>query len=228
MNSLAGAEFVKLLSSLDIGVKDLPDLERAFTHKSYGYIGVDYERLEFLGDSVLSLIVSRFLYDMLPEAAEGFLTKARASVIREESLAEAARRLDFGSLLKLSRGEIATGGRDRDSILADCFEAVLASIYRAFGFNRAEQFVLTALKPELECAVKGDVIIDHKTSLQELLQKKSHVTPSYQIVSEEGPDHNMTFVAEVEHDGIILGFGKGHSKQKAEQLAAKSALENLK
>lgn len=220
----AGASFRQLLEDLNIHVSDLEELETAFTHRSYAPAGKNYERLEFLGDAILSVIVSSHLYSQLPAADEGSLTKMRAIIIREESLASAARRLGYKTLLRVPKGSELGRGEGRDSVLADCFEAVLASVYLGCGYAKARDFTLQALSPEIEGALAGALGADYKTTLQELMQIRGGATPTYRIVSEEGPDHNKSFVAEVWHAGRVLGTGIGSTKQKAEQLAARDAL----
>lgn len=216
--------FEELLESLAISVSDLEELETAFTHRSYAPSGKNYERLEFLGDAILSVIVSSHLYAQAATADEGFLTKTRAAIIREETLALAARRLGYGALLRVPRGSDLGRGLGRDSVMADCFEAVLASVYLGCGYRKARDFVLRALGPEIEGALAGELDRDFKTALQEVMQVRGGATPTYRIVSEEGPDHNKSFEAEVWHDGRVLGTGTGPTKQKAEQLAARDAL----
>ncbi len=198
----------------------------ALTHSSYAneHKVDSYERLEFLGDSILSYIVSDYIYNNFTELPEGGLSKLRSAIVCERSLEQVANKLEFGKYLRLSKGEDMTGGRTRPSILADVFESVLAAIYLDGGMDPARKFVFDFLGENIENARKGKVIFeDYKTKLQELVQQKdSHAT--YVGVSESGPEHNKVFVAAVHIDGKFLADGKGRSKKDAEQNAAKNAL----
>lgn len=222
------ARLYRLLEDIGVTLKGNYLFEVALTHCSVSQTVSNNERLEFLGDSVLSLTISEELYQRLPYASEGVLTKARAAIIQEATLANAARRLDFGRLIRLDRSQETTGGRDRDSILADCFEAVLASIYLTHGWQCSVRFVHAALEFAMDAVIRGELPVDSKSRLQELLQTVGKSTPTYRIVSDDGPDHAKTFVAEVEHDGAVLGSGCGPSKKRAEQMAAEAALRMLR
>lgn len=204
-------------------------LNTALTHSSYANEKrcQSNERLEFLGDSVLGLIVSNYLYKNLRNVGEGQLSKIRASLVCEESLAKNARRMGLGELLKLGHGEELSGGRNRNSILSDAFEAVLAAIYLDSDFKTAQNWLLEQMKEDLKVGIYGVFYHDYKTMLQEIFQKKSHARVTYNIVSEEGPDHEKNFVAEVIADGRVLNEGRGANKKEAEQDAAKHALENM-
>jgi ribonuclease-3 len=202
-----------------------PDLLRqALTHRSAENAGEDNERLEFLGDAVLELIVSEYLYRNHPEFSEGQLTKARVHGVSEPTLAEVAKRIGLGNHIIMSRGEEASGGRERPSILSDAFEAVVGAIYLDLGLSEARRFVLQ----HLEEAIANPEIRDYKSLLQEITQERLKVTPRYTIIHESGPAHNKLFVARVEINGIEAGQGVGKSKKEAEQSAARSALEGLK
>ena len=198
----------------------------ALTHSSYANENKtqSYERLEFLGDSILSYVVSDYIYKNFTELPEGGLSKLRSAIVCEKSLEQVANKLEFGKYLRLSKGEDMTGGRTRPSILADVFESVLAAIYLDGGMDPAKKFVFDFLGENIDNARKGKTIFeDYKTKLQELVQQKDkHAT--YMGVSEKGPEHNKVFVVAVHIDGKFLADGKGRSKKEAEQNAAKNAL----
>ena len=200
-------------------------LHNALTHSSYAneQNSRSNERLEFLGDSVLSLIVSRYLYSRYPKKPEGELTRLRASLVCEKALAGFAMKMELGKYLLLGHGEEQSGGRERPSILSDAFEAVLASLYLDGGFEVAERFVLRFVKEALER--HDEELRDYKTALQEIIQKNAEEKVRYVLVSEEGPDHDKRFTVEVRLNSNVIGVGSAHSKKKAEQLAAKEALQ---
>jgi ribonuclease-3 len=207
-------------------------LEQAITHASYAHENNieahrQYERLEFLGDAVLEVVVSEALFTRFPYYTEGQLTKFRASLVCESSLAKLAREIGVEPYLKLGRGEEAAGGRKRDSLLADVFEAILGATYLDKGFDAARDFVLQYLDDDIANTRESYEAADFKTFLQEHLQKNSQNSINYTITNEKGPDHNKTFVAMVEHEGAILGKGEGKSKKEAEQAAAQSAIQKL-
>jgi ribonuclease-3 len=218
--------FEQFAAHLQIEPRHHPLLRQALTHRSQSDLAPhgDNERLEFLGDSILGMLVNEYLYLAYPSASEGELTRMKANVVSEPSLAEAARELGLGPLLDLARGEEAGGGRDRPSILSDAFEAVLAAVYLARAIIAARSFVhqhlITATDPLRDR--------DHKSVLQELMQETRRSTPSYQIVETVGPAHNREFIAEVHLDGQSLGTGRGRSKKQAEQAAALAALEQVR
>jgi ribonuclease-3 len=209
-------------------------LERALTHRSRaheaqegGSVGT-YERLEFLGDALLGFLVSERLVADDPEADEGTLTRRRQSVVSTEALALASLRLGLGQVLKLGRGEDATGGREKPSILADAFESVLAAVYLDGGLRPARAFVRRQLKGELtRAAGRSGAGVDAKTRLQELAQARWRVTPRYRIVETVGPAHAQTFTAEVLLGEASAGRGVGTSRKDAEREAARSALSEL-
>lgn len=182
------------------------------------------ERLEFLGDSVLSVVVSEYLYTHLASVAEGDLTKLRASLVCEKSLHGFARKINLGRYLLLGKGEENTGGRERPSILADAFEAVIAAIYLDGGMDAARAHILRFMPQDLKKGAKA-AFGDFKTVLQEIVQKNPEEKVEYVLIGEEGPDHNKRFVVEVMLNSQVIGKGKGRSKKDAEQLAAKEALE---
>ena len=204
-------------------------LENALTHSSYANENKarglqSNERLEFLGDSVLGMVVADYLYRAHPDLPEGDLTRTRAALVCEGSLAEVAQRLELGSYLKLGRGEDAGGGRTRPSIVADAVEAVLAAVYLDGGIDQARRLVRTLI---LDREVEKAVDRDYKTALQELIQRESGQVLAYRAVGERGPDHAKIFIMEVELNGRGLGVGEGRTKKEAEQMAAKAALERL-
>ncbi|MBO5103502.1 MAG: ribonuclease III [Ruminococcus sp.] len=181
------------------------------------------ERLEFLGDSVLSIVVSDYLYKNL-KVAEGELTKMRASLVCEKSLHVFAKQIHLGDFLYLGKGEENTGGRERPSILADAFEAVIAAIYLDGGIEPASKHILRFMPEDLQHPQKP-AFSDFKTVLQEIVQKNPEEKVEYVLIGEEGPDHNKRFVVEVRLNSQVIGRGKGRSKKEAEQLAAKEALQ---
>ena len=202
-------------------------LQTALTHSSRANEmrhGFSNERLEFLGESVLSVIVSDYLYHHYQHLPEGQLTKLRASLVCEKALCGFSKELDMGKHLMLGKGEQQTGGRERPSILADAFEAVLAAIYLDGGMNAARPFVLRFIKKELKHR-ETIAFQDYKTTLQEIIQKNPEEKLEYVLVDEMGPDHDKRFVVEVKINSNVIGRGEGHSKKEAEQLAAAEALK---
>ncbi len=203
-------------------------LKEALTHSSFANegkkCGKNNERLEFLGDSVLSIVVAEYLFKHYKHLPEGELTKLRASLVCEKSLHKFALKIGLGECLMLGKGEENTGGRQRPSILADAFEAVIASIYLDGGFEAARNFVLGFI-PEHIDTNKVSVLSDFKTALQEIIQKNREEKIEYVLIDEVGPDHNKSFLVEVHLNSNVIGTGKGKSKKQAEQLAAKEALE---
>ena len=213
---------------------DVSLLKEALTHSSYANEHrvdniKDNERLEFLGDAILDLIISEYLFKKHPKMPEGDLSKLRASIVCEASLAQVAKEMNFGDYILLGKGEEMTGGRERASILADGFEALTGALFIDGGFESAKKFLTETLVKKVE-KVKSleDIYTDYKTLLQECVQKHSSNPISYKVVAEEGPDHDKHFKVEVCHDENCLGTGTGKSKKEAEQDAAKSALNNYK
>ncbi|MBP3626960.1 MAG: ribonuclease III [Clostridia bacterium] len=203
-------------------------LKNALTHSSYAnevraYYGSN-ERLEFLGDSILSIIVSEYIYKQFPKMPEGELTRLRASLVCEKSLCSFARELELGKYLLLGKGEAHNGGRERDSILADAFEAVLAAIYLDAGMEKAREHVMNFVLREINDK-NDDGFKDYKTVLQEIIQQNPEESVTYILTGEEGPAHDKKFTVEVHLNSNVIGCGEGHSKKQAEQMAAKQALE---
>ena len=208
--------------------KDL--LRRALTHSSYTNEqkinkGGDYERLEFLGDAVLELVTSEFLFKEHPNVLEGELTKMRASMVCEPSLAFQAKKLEIGKFIRLGKGEENTGGRERESIIADVMEAITGAIYLDGGFDKARDFINKFILCDLE---ESRLFYDSKSNLQELAQGKIKKEVRYELLSESGPEHDKTFLVEVFMDGQSLGRGLGKTKKTAEQHAAYEALLALR
>ena len=205
-------------------------LRHALTHSSYanekklGKIGSN-ERLEFLGDAVLELISSDFLYAKYPQVPEGELTKKRASLVCEPSLAFCARAFDLPRFLLLGKGEDMTGGRNRDSIVSDATEALLGAIYLDGGFASAKEFVLRFILNDIE---HKQLFYDSKTILQEIVQENGSQPVEYQLIREEGPDHNKRFTVEARVNGKAMGQGTGHTKKAAEQAAAYETIRKIK
>lgn len=204
-------------------------LENALTHsscanESKGRLHSN-ERLEFLGDSILGMVVAEHLYRNHPDLPEGELTRTRAALVCEESLVEVAHDLGLGDYLKLGKGEEAGGGRTRPSIRADAVEAVLAAVYLDGGIGSARKIIQKYI---LSREIEGlNSQRDYKTALQELVQRESGQSLKYRLTGSEGPDHNKRFFVEVDLNGQPVGAGKGHSKKEAEQMAAKAAIAKL-
>ena len=200
----------------------------ALTHSSYSNENKNYpfnERLEFLGDSVLSIVISGYLFKKETKLPEGELTKIRANIVCEESLSEVSKNIHLGKYMLLGKGEEATGGRERISILADALEAVIAAIYLDGGIKCAREFILTNMEKIINDSIKGKIFRDYKTCLQEVLQSNGENNIWYKLIEEKGPDHNKRFVMEVGINDTVLGVGEGKSKKDAEQVAAKCALD---
>lgn len=216
----------QLQNNLGYHFKNPALLARALTHSSYAnerHVDTgDNERLEFLGDSVLGFITAEYLFANHRDFPEGELTKLRAYAVCEKSLFSYAEEIGLGHYLKLGKGEERTGGRTRPSVLSDAFEAVIAAIYLDGGMDEAKKFVLRFVVPYVEAK---PTFKDYKTMLQEVVQKNQGETLEYVLVSETGPDHDKCFTVEVHLNSNVIGRGVGGSKKKAEQNAAKEALE---
>lgn len=220
----------QFLQNMEIPYSNIDIFKEAFTHPPYANENKlknhDYERLEFLGDAVLQYHVSRHLFDLYPDLPEGRLTKLRAKLVREESLARFARELNLGTLIFLGAGEINNGGRDRDSVLADIFEALIGAVCYDCGPEYVEKILEITIYKHVE-DVNYDEITDFKTRLQELIQADQRKTVTYDLISATGPSNNPVFEMAVKMDDMILGVGIGSSKKRAEQKAAKDALNKL-
>ena len=227
------ADVVAIEKRLGYRFSDTALLERALTHRSHAHerrdgVAPHYERLEFLGDSLLGFLVSDWLYKGDGEAPEGVLTRRRQVVVRTSTLAATARQLGLGDAIRLGRGEERTGGREKPSLLADLFEAVLAAVYMDGGLRPARAFVKRHLGPVLgEIQEPGKSSDDYKTRLQETTQGKLRRIPRYRIVSTSGPAHALRFEVEVMVNGRVLGKGSGTNRKRAEQEAARQGLDRL-
>ena len=222
----------KLLEQLQIKEKvDLQLVNQALIHPSFlyeekGVSGTHNQRLEFLGDAVVGLVIARHLYEKYPDKTEGELTKMRAAIVCEASLVQGARKMGLGEYLLLGRGEEQMGGASRVSNLADCFEAFIAALYLSLGLEKVRKVILTVLKTMIETAARGD-FGDYKTKLQEYIQKDPQSSVQYQILREEGPDHAKKFWAAVYSHEKELARGSGKTKKEAEQNAAREALHKM-
>ena len=221
----------KVEKVLEIKFLDTELIRTAFTHRSYLNEHKDYknpsnERLEFLGDAVLQFLSSEYLYNTYPSSPEGSLTNFRAALVCTPSLAEESKRLGFGEYLLLSRGEEASGGRDREYILANTFEAVLGSIYLDHDVDTCRKYLTKNLFYKVKAIVDNNRYKDYKSGFQELAQAKINQTPVYKVIEEQGPDHNKMFKIGLFIGEKMYGSGEGASKQKAEQASAKNALDN--
>lgn len=223
-------EVTELLHTIDYEFNDVQLLKNALTHSSYSSehrlpYSSNNERLEFIGDAYVDAAIGAELFKIMKDAPEGVLSKNRADVVREESLADAARRIGLGDYIYLGKGEESTGGRNKDSILADTFEAMIGAIILDGGYEAGKEVILRLLDNKIKLAVEGKLRQDYKTMLQEKLQENgTSVRMKYNIVSESGPDHNKTFTVELTVNNVTVGTGSGKSKSKAEQAAAKDAL----
>lgn len=211
--------------------KDESLLKQAFTHRSYLNEAKEKiesnERLEFLGDSILSFVVSEYLYKTYPQFKEGTLTNLRSLLVNTKSLAKAAQELDFGKLLKLSKGEEESKGRENQSLLADCFEAFIGALFLDQGIEDVKSFLKKTLLSKAEDLVKQNVFKDPKSLLQEHVQSQKKPSPTYKVLSEKGPAHSKTFTVGAFVANVLEGQGEGRSKQEAEGNAARAALEKL-
>lgn len=225
-------KLTKLLTVLRINKDtDLQLINQALTHPSFiseggGNNCEHYQRLEFLGDAVIGLVIARYLFEKYPDKSEGELTKIRAAVVCEASLAEAAMSIQLGDYLLMGKGEEMMGGAMRSSNLADCFEALMGALYMTSGLEKVRLVVINMLKEKIRSSA-GGLLHDYKTKLQEHIQKTPNNKISYQILLEEGPDHEKFFLAGVFLNEVELARGGGHTKKEAEQHAARIALEIL-
>lgn len=223
--------FADLLKYLDLKFNNPKLLEQAFLHRSYlNEVKLDMasnERLEFLGDSVLSLVVSYHLYNLRTADTEGELTNLRAHIVKTKSLAEASKKMELGKYLLLSKGEMISGGRDNPQLLANTYEALLGAVFLDQGFDSTKKVIEQTLLPLFEKELRMGPPKDAKSNLQEVVQQKFKQSPNYKILETAGPDHAKQFSVAVYVGGKEMGRGKGSSKQFAEEQAAKLALQNL-
>lgn len=220
----------QLQQKIDYHFNDIDILKNAVTHSSYikehDRNSKSNERLEFLGDAFFDAIIGEELYKSFPEKEEGFLSRTRATLVCEKSLANQARNLELGKYILLGNGEEHNGGRSRESILADTMEAVIGAVYVDGGFEAVKSVVLRLFKEAVEDAKHGKfIIVDYKTTLQEKLQNKGAANIKYVLLKESGPDHDKTFQVQLEVGGKAMTKGTGKSKKQAEQNAAKAMLE---
>jgi ribonuclease-3 len=225
-------KYLELEKILGHSFKDKTLLKKALLHRSYGnenkqYKKVSYERLELLGDTVLALIVTEYLYNNFKSSSEGDLAKLKSMVVSEPVLAKISRNLNFGEYLFFSNGEEMTGGRDRSSVLCDVFESLLGALYLDAGLEVARNFGLPHLKYEIDHIYESDELIDFKTTLQEYFQKKYKDVPSYELLEEKGLDHTKLFKVGVFMNQKLVANGEGKTKKTAEQKAAKDACIKL-
>lgn len=220
----------KLFELIGINFKDELIIKEALTHRSFLNEAKtknlkNNERMEFLGDAVLEMIVTVFLLNKFSEFPEGELTSLRASLVRTESLADEAKRLELGNFIFMSKGEESTGGRNRPYILANAFEALIGAIYLDQGYNVVQDFIIKNVCYKIDNIVESEGYIDSKSKLQEISQETLKITPTYKLLGSSGPDHNKTFDMGVYVGEDLYGKGQGKSKQEAEQNAASNALK---
>lgn len=216
--------------NLKINFNNKRIIQTAFTHSSYAkqFKESQYnERLEFLGDSVLQLTITEYLFSNYKNKLEGELTRLRSLIVCENSLYNVARKLEISDFIMMSKGEELTGGRDRISIQADAVEAIIAAIYLDKGLEVAKEFILTNFNDIIKKAIDNKIILDFKTKLQEYLQKDGDIDINYELYKHEGPPHRRKFFVNLYVEGKLLGSGEGYSKKEAEQNAAKEALVKL-
>jgi ribonuclease-3 len=220
-----------LQNTLGVSFKDPSLMEQALVHSSYinesPGITTSNERLEFLGDAVLGLIIAQELYQRLPQSSEGEMTELRSSLVRGDALSRLAKAISLGDYLYLGKGEEASGGRRKPANLAGAMEAVIAAIFLDQGLNATRDFILRLMGKELDKVLNQGIAPDYKSQLQELIQARHQQTPTYQVIEETGPDHDRRFSVEVRVGGTVLGRGSGKSKKSAEEEAARSALDRL-
>jgi ribonuclease-3 len=222
-------EYSKLEEKIGVKFNDINILEQAFTHRSFLNENREIkrghnERLEFLGDAVLELVTTDFLYKKYEDKTEGELTALRSALVNTNSISDVASELGFNDYLFLSKGEAKDTGRARSYILANTFESVVGAIYLDQGYDEANNFIKAFLLPKIDEIVSKGLWVDAKSKLQEVVQEKFNITPVYETVSEHGPDHDKTFVVKVEYGKGSVIEGSGKSKQEAEQEAARNVL----
>jgi len=230
--AIALADLAALQQALGISFNDPSLLEQSLVHSSYsnenpGLSPTSNERLEFLGDAVLDLVVAENLYQNFPQFNEGEMTKLRAALVRQDTLAHMARAVSLGDYLYLGKGEETSGGRHKPANLAGALEAVIAAIFLDQGLNTTTDFILRFFSAELQKVISHGAGVDYKSQLQEVLQTRKFQTPVYHLVEAVGPDHDRRFTVEVRVGDTVLGRGSGKSKKRAETEAARSALKQL-
>lgn len=222
-------EFNLFEDKVGVTFKDKDLLQLAFTHRSFvnenRQFNAHNERLEFLGDAVLELVVTEYLFEQFPDKAEGELTAVRAALVNTQSISKAAKELGMNDYLLLSKGEEKDTGRARQYILANTFEAFIGALHLDQGYAAAQKFIANALFSKVQAIVDDKLWQDAKSKLQEEAQEHMSITPNYQTISEGGPDHNKVFTIAVMFDGVEIAQGIGNSKQDAEQVAAQNAIE---
>ncbi len=223
----------ELEKAIGYSFKNKDILKTALTHSSYIKEKnmprtMCNERLEFLGDAVLGAVISDYLYNELPEEREGGLTKIKTDLVRANSLAQFGRSIDIGSYLLLGNGEITTKGYDKESILENAVEAIIGAVFVESGYKQTSEVVINMLEDQIEKAMQGEVNIDYKTTVQEIIQSKGNYKIEYQVVGEKGKSHDKTFYVELKIDDVTVGKGTGKSKKTAENQAAKIAIKTLK
>ncbi len=226
------ADLTNLEKILGFVFNDKSLLEQALVHRSYlnenpGLIFTSNERLEFLGDAILGLVVTEKLYQTFSQFSEGEMTKLRAALVRRETLAHIAKVNKLGDYLYLGKGEDTSGGRNKSANLACTLEAIIASVFLDQGLPVARELILKLFNIEFQNVISQGTAVDYKSALQELIQSRLQRTPTYRVVETTGPDHSRTFTVEVRTDDVVLGRGSGKSKKEAQTEAARSALERL-
>lgn len=221
--------FEKLEKNIGYEFKNKGLIRKALTHTSYAYENKveSNEKLEFLGDSILEFISSKYIYNNYKKLKEGEMTKVRAEVVCEDSLYKVAKSHNFSDFILIGKSEANSGGRFKPAILADSIEATIAAIYFDGGLSKAEEFIINNLKDSIEKSSRNVGMKDHKTVLQEKLQENGNVKIEYNIIKEEGPDHDKKFTAEVKCNGRTLATGEGRTKKQAEMNAADNALKSM-
>ncbi len=232
MHALSLDDIQILETKIGYSFKNKSLIEEALTHKSFAKERLENlefynERLEFLGDAVLELVICGYLFKTFAHYTEAELSKIKSYAVQAATLSDAALKLDIGSHLRLGKGEESSGGREKPSLLADAFEAVLAAIYLDGGFKKAKEFALKILEDKIKVLIEKKLLFDFKTRFQEIVQEKFGVLPRYRVHREEGPEHKKIFEIEVFIKNDFYGRGKGKSKKEAEQKAAEAGLKKI-
>ncbi len=222
-------ELAELEKKLKVSFLNKRLLDQSLTHSSFAHEAKipDNERIEFLGDAVIKLVISEYIFNQFPTRPEGDLTKIRATVISDDTLAQVANKVHLGDFLQLSANEKKTGGHQRRSNVANAFESLVGAIYLDAGLGKARDFLIEFLRGEIDRVSKEGFIQDYKSALQEYVQKKKWLLPQYKVINEIGPKHQKLFVMEVKIKGQTMGEGRGLNKKEAEQMAAEEALKAL-